>query len=155
MKTLLWTLLSVLLCVLPAKAGFVDSGNGTATDTVTNLMWQQCTAGFSGTGCATDDANPNTYTWENAISYCEGLSLGGFYNWRLPNIKELQTIVDRTTYSPAINATYFPNTVASYYWSSTSMMPSATNAWSVEFAEGFVSNPGKQSTYSVRCIRGQ
>jgi hypothetical protein len=85
---------------------FTDNGNGTITDNNTGLMWQK------------EDDN-TTRRWESAISYCEGLSLGSYTDWRLPNIKELRSIVDNTKYNPAIDTTYFPNTASFNYWSST------------------------------------
>ena len=62
---------------------FVDNEDGTVTDNATGLMWQQ-----------SDDGN--TYDWEEAMSYCENLNLAGYSDWRLPNVKELQSIVDYT-----------------------------------------------------------
>ena len=79
---------------------FIDNGDGTITDTVTGLMWQKATA-------------PGTYTWEQALTYCENLTLAGDYSdWRLPNRNELQSIVDYSRYNPAIDTTFFPDTVA-------------------------------------------
>ncbi len=70
-------------------------------------MWQKGTA-------------PGTYNWQQALSHCETLSLAGYNDWRLPDINELQSIVDYTTYGPSIDQTYFPNTASeSHYWSST------------------------------------
>ncbi len=73
-------------------------------------MWQQATA-------------PGTYTWEQALAYCEKLlgTLAGHTDWRLPTAKELASLADNSRYNPAINITYFPDTVASDYWSSTTM----------------------------------
>lgn len=137
-----------------ANAGsFNDNGNSTVTDLTTNLIWQQCSAGLSGAGCATGAAA--TYTWENAISNCEGLSLGGFTDWRLPNVKELKSIADMATFGPAINATYFPATQSSNYWSSTTYMGSTTTAWVVVFNDGYTLNAFKTNTSYVRCVRGQ
>jgi hypothetical protein len=101
----------ILVCVFllfqPAVgvAEFVDNGDGTVTDVSNGLIWQQPGA-------------ENTMTWEAAISYCEGLTLAGYADWRLPNRKELRLIVDYNEYNPAIDTAYFPNTVSSYYWSS-------------------------------------
>ncbi len=74
---------------------FVDNGDGTITDNATGLMWQQA-----------DDGNPRD--WQNALSYCENLSLASHSDWRLPNAKELHSILDysrspQTTNSPAID----------------------------------------------------
>jgi hypothetical protein len=109
-KRMMFVLLAVLCCSGSAFAAFIDNGNGTITDTSTGLMWQKATA-------------PETYTWEQALTYCENLTLpaGGYSDWRLPNRNELQTIVDYSRYNPAINITFFPDTVASYYWSSTTL----------------------------------
>ena len=74
---------------------FVDNGDGTITDLATGLMWQQA-----------DDGN--TYDWENGLAYAEGLTLADHDDWRMPNAKELQSIVDysrspSTSSSPAID----------------------------------------------------
>ena len=89
---------------------YTDLGNGVVKDNVTGLEWQQATA-------------PGTYTWQQAIDYCNNLSLGGKDDWRLPTIKELSTLVDSSIPypGPTINTSYFPDTVASYYWSSTTI----------------------------------
>jgi len=127
---------------------------GTVTDNTTNLMWLQCSDGLSGADCATGTAV--TVTWDNAIAVCESLSFGGFTDWRLPTVKELKTIADMTKSSPAIDAFYFPNTVASFYWSSTSYAWDATNyALYVNFNDGHPYGTSKTGTYYTRCVRGQ
>lgn len=120
--------------------GFTDNGNGTVTDQVTTLTWQK-------------QDNSTTYTWEGAISYCEGLSLGGYADWRLPNIKELKSIVDMTRYSPAINIDYFPNTQSLIYWSSTTGADATTYAWCVHFSTGVIPRATKNYAAYVRCVR--
>jgi len=96
-----------------SHAAYVNNGNGTVTDTSTGLMWE----------VKTDDGSSrdkdNTYTWREALSYCETLDLGGHTDWRLPTIKELRSLVDYTQYNPAIDRNFFPNTVSSNYWSAT------------------------------------
>ena len=65
----------------------------------------------------------STYTWNDAVSYCNGLSYAGYSDWRLPTPQELLTIVDNSKQYPAIDETYFPNTPAylGYFWSSTTV----------------------------------
>ncbi|GAF01598.1 hypothetical protein JCM21142_210 [Saccharicrinis fermentans DSM 9555 = JCM 21142] len=68
---------------------FKDNGDGTISDDGTGLMWSQ---NDSGEGL----------NWEDALAYAENAELGGYTDWRLPNVKELQGIVD---YSYAPGAT--------------------------------------------------
>ncbi len=137
-------------------ASFKDNGSGTVTDLTTNLMWQQCSAGLSTTTAACDTGTAQGYIWNDAISYCEGLSLGGFTDWRLPNIRELKSIVDLTTLDPAINTAYFPNTqTLSFYLSSTSYASSPTYARGVYFASGGDGGGTKAAGGYVRCVRGK
>jgi alpha-tubulin suppressor-like RCC1 family protein len=122
---------------------FVDNGDGTVTDTSTGLMWQQATA-------------DGYITWESAISYCEGLSLGGYNDWRLPNRNELQSLVDYTR-SPVIDPA-FPDTADNLYWASTVDASNTDNAWYVNFAEGYVGTMGYKGPHQfngyVRAVRG-
>ncbi len=91
---------------------FTDNGDGTVTDNKTGLVWQQ--------------GEPGNRTWQDALTYCKGLILGGQTDWRLPNVKELESITDDNRYDPAIDTTYFPGAVASIYysiyWTSTSVV---------------------------------
>ncbi len=133
--------LVMLFCVGDVFAApFTDNGDGTVTDSKTGLVWQQ--------------GEPGYMTWGSALSYCEGLSLGGNIDWRLPNIKELESIIDDSRYHPAIDTTFFPAALSSYYWSSTTIAGIPVNAWSVYFSSGYVYYYGKYNYYYVRCVRG-
>ncbi len=102
------------------KNDFVDNGDGTITDNATGLMWQQA-----------DDGTARD--WEESLEYAEGLELAGHDDWRLPSIKELQSIVDytrspATTSSPVIDPLFSCTEVEDaegnpgqypYYWSGT------------------------------------
>lgn len=120
---------------------FVDNGNGTVTDKTTGLMWQQATA----TG---------TYKWDQALDYCETLSLGGRTDWRLPNIKELRSLVDYSTYDPAVNTIFSPDTNSSNYWSSTTGADDTGRAWRINFNNGNDSCSSKSNDDYVRAVRG-
>ncbi|WP_236546715.1 Lcl domain-containing protein [Psychromonas sp. L1A2] len=98
---------------------FVDNNDGTITDTATGLMWQT----------ADSDKGMN---WQDALTYSNNLTLGGHDDWRLPNAKELQSIVDysrspATSNSAAIDSVFKASTIKNeagekdypYYWSST------------------------------------
>ena len=98
---------------------FVNNGDGTITDKSTGLMWQQ---NDSGKGM----------NWQSALSYCEKLKLAGYTDWRLPNAKELEYLVNYSrspikTDSPAINPIFQTTQITNeagqkdwpYFWTST------------------------------------
>ncbi len=131
--------------------GFTDNGDGTVTDNVTTMMWQKCSNGQNATDCS---GTATTSRWESAITYCEGLSLAGNVDWRLPNKNELASIVDYSVYGPAISGTYFPSTVSSHYWSATTYASNTSSAWHVLFSYGNVGGSSKSSSsLGVRCVR--
>ncbi len=138
-------------------APFTDNGNGTVTDSATGLIWQKCSAGLGTTVGNCSTGSISSYTWSIAISYCEGLTLGGRSDWRLPNINELRSIIDYTKSSnPTIDSPAFPNTLSVYYWSSSTSSVGDTNgAWYVDFGKGDVGGRIKTNfSYYVRCVTG-
>lgn len=131
-----------------AAVRFTNNGDGTVTDHGTGLVWQKCSRGQNAVDCA---GMPTTANWQAALQYCRNLSLDS-RNWRLPSVNELKSIVDYSKYDPSIHTGYFPNTRASFYWSSSNIVGGADNAWFVHFASGYVSNSNKASGYYVRCV---
>jgi hypothetical protein len=123
----------------PAGQYTIDATAGTVTDTKTALVWQR-------------DVPASTYTWDGAKSYCSSLTLAGG-GWRLPSMKELQTVVDRTRTSPAIDLTAFPNTPSDYFWTSSAVSGSSGYAWFVSFGYGSPLDAGVGSNLRVRCVR--
>ncbi len=135
-----------------SQVGTVN-GQPEVKDAKTNLIWQGCPMGQSGNDCAT--GGTSNYKWHDALSACSNLSWGAGTNaWRLPNIKELQTIVNDLTSYPAIDATNFPATPSNYFWSSSSYPTSIGNAWVVYFGDGLVDANFKGfNGFDVRCVR--
>ena len=113
-------------------------------DNRTGLMWVTNPVDVGMTG---------THSWEAAIAACEALTYATYSDWRLPNIKELASIVNYQNYNPAINTIYFPNTPNSTYWSSTTYVPNSPYAWYVMFDTGNVGNTIKTDPLNVRCVR--
>ncbi len=134
-----------------------DNGDGTVTDKTTGLVWQRCNSGQ--TNDATCSGAASTVNWSSSIIYCNGLGLAG-RTWRLPNRNELMSIVDLTlAASPAINTTYFPNTGAFDYWTSTTSGPfSPGDAWFVRVGGtdpiGQVTHVNKGAPKFTRCVSG-
>ncbi|HXJ21341.1 MAG TPA: DUF1566 domain-containing protein [Polyangia bacterium] len=125
----------------PNPMAYSVSVDGTVTDDVTGLVWQQTPPS-------------SQYTWSNAKTYCPGLSLAN-RRWRLPTPIELASLIDDTVVSPGptINATAFPGTPAnSSFWSSLADAGQTGYAWAVGFGGGFVDTYATSSTFSVRCV---
>ncbi|MEN8135820.1 MAG: DUF1566 domain-containing protein [Thermodesulfobacteriota bacterium] len=122
---------------------FSDNGNGTVTAIDTSLVWPQMI----------DDT---VMTWESALSYCEGLDFAGAKDWRLPNIKELDSIVDRASHNPSIDEIFFPGIQPSIYWSSTTKFDNSYIAMVVNFTvSGTVTFADKTlNSFYARCVRG-
>ncbi len=122
-------------------------------DSSTGLMWQGCSGGQSGEACEGDAENFGS--WEQALEHCNTSDWGGHSDWRLPSIKELQSIVDYGRYSPSIDSVNFPNTmVDDLYWSSTTKAGEPYKAWAIEYDVGKVQALVKeQSMALVRCTR--
>ncbi len=136
-------LIMIGLSSLVCADRFSRSAEGVVTDSQTNLQWQDDYGDNGGT--------IKTTTWQGAIDYCEALALDNGY-WRLPNKKELLSIVDYSAYNSSISST-FANTTSNRYWSSTSVTTNTSFAWSVYFSYGDTSNYYKTSTVYVRCVR--
>lgn len=145
------TILWLILCAGEALAEeFTVKVAGTVSDNLTGLMWQQ-----------QDDKQLRT--WQEAITYCEGLTLGiknsstqeQFTDWRLPNIKELISVVDINKYHPSISSlfTSVTTTAPQIWWSSTTYSVNTNNAWIVEFDQGSSGIGAKTTKYLVRCVR--
>ena len=130
-----------------SQPSYTDNGDGTITDNRTGLMWVK---DGNSAGCN----NGSVLTWEGVLTFCEGLSYAGYSDWRLPNVRELESIVDAGEQSPAINTTYFPNTKSGWYWTSTIYVSNTSCAWLVDFSVGFVYGGYKALNYYVRPVRG-
>lgn len=117
-------------------------------DKKSGLMWKRCGEGRSGTNCGT--LSPSTFpgsyvkyghssfTFGQALSLASSHNFAGYSDWRLPNLKELRSIVEERCAEPAINASVFPVTgTDSVYWTNTSSVNATFGAtWTVSFGDG-------------------
>jgi hypothetical protein len=146
---------------------FFDSGNGTVLHLPTGLMWKRCSEGTSWTGSACSPsiyAVPLGLTWQQALARADAVNSGtagtqnaGYTDWRLPNVNELESIVERGCWRPSINMTQFEDTRV-LYWASSPTRTSATNAYLVGFWFGGVGGldlwDSRANSYLVRLVRG-
>jgi hypothetical protein len=131
---------------------FKDNGNGTVTDNLTGLIWMK---------------NANAFglrTWDAALSEAIGLHSGSIPgltdgskagDWRLPNVRELQSLVDYGRYGPALPTGHpFTGVQMSFYWSSSTYAAGTTTAWGVLFGDGYAYTGDKFDLAYVWCVRG-
>ena len=133
---------------------FTDNGNGTVTDNLTGLVWLK-------------DANCSLFnpplTWDDALKVIDtqladghcGLTDGSVQgDWRLPNYKELISLVDIGNFSPALPSGHPFTDVQAIYWTSTNFVGDTFYAWQVIIGTGYVSYDAKNDPYYVWPVRG-
>ena len=130
---------------------FTDHGDGTLTHNLTGLMWKRCAQGQSGANCSGTATN---MTWRSALDAAVFDRTAGHGDWHLPNLKELESIVESCGYNTAINQFLFPATPPALFWSSSSYAPGPTSAWYVNFSSGVTDIYAKSGDVYVRLVRG-
>jgi hypothetical protein len=130
---------------------FTDNNDGTVTDELTDLIWLKNANCFG------------TRNWSSALTDCSGLANGSCGltdgsvagDWHLPNVRELQSLIDYARLTPALPAGHpFTGATSSYYWSSTTSVLNTSFAWDVTFGSGNVDGIDKSYNYYVWCVRG-
>ena len=137
-------ILFVVTTILSAK--FVKNGD-VVVDKESGLMWQDNIAVTMNKRVSYD-----TFWITNAEEYCEELNLNGYSDWRLPNVKELQSIVDISRYKPAINRA-FEHSATFDYWTSVSFVDDSFLTMAVSFYYGSTSTNHYSNENYVRCVR--
>jgi hypothetical protein len=132
----------------PPEGRFVNNGDGTVSDKCTGLMWMRNTVDVNGDGQWNDlDLTP----WCDALKFCEDMTLAGYNDWRLPNVRELASIVDYGQYNPAINPVF--RAEIADYWSSTPNSPDNNRPlYEVDFGSGSIFAWHSQALY-FRAVR--
>ena len=126
---------------------FADNADGTVTDTRTGLMWKQCVEGISSTSLACDTGTALQLNWGDALNYVQEININepqaGYNDWRLPNIKELSSIIEYSCIEPAVNLILFPSTPNSA-WSTTPSPDWPNQSLFVDFFNGLIDKHSKE-----------
>ncbi len=110
-----------------------DNGDGTVTDNLTSLIWEQKTEGNE----------PDNFTYDDALTYCADLTLAGNSDWRVPTRKEYSTILNYADVSPSLDTDFFPyfnstGSNPSYYWTSSEYLDDTSQVWVLRLAFGLL-----------------
>ena len=135
-RTILFLLLTFLLFPgeirksFGEESRFLDHIDGTVTDRLTRLMW-------------TRNADPadNAYDWFralDAVSQLNSKKYCGYHDWRLPNVNELATLIDRSRYAPALPRSHPFSNVKVWYWTSTTTADYNNHAWRIYLFLGHI-----------------
>ena len=132
---------------------FTDNNNGTVTDNLTKLIWMKHASALGGkTWAAALIAATNLKSGDAGTGLNDGSKAG---DWRLPNVRELHSLVDYGSTLPALPANHpFTGVVMSHYWSSTAKFGNTDWAWGVYFDDGHVWDLIKSDNWYVWCVRG-
>ncbi|HRI67367.1 MAG TPA: DUF1566 domain-containing protein [Polyangium sp.] len=141
-----WLLVSFTVALFGIRQGHANAPPGrytvadlTVGDTRTGLVWER-----QGPAAAQTSAN--------AATYCQNSTLENA-QWRLPTMKELQTLVDESQSGPSIDVIAFPGTPAGEFWTSSTVGSFPILNWTINFVDGDTSFGSGTKTAYVRCVR--
>jgi len=139
---------------------FIDNADGTVTDALTDLVWLKnanCTDTVGGV-----NKTSGTLKWSQALTWSNALATGkcgltdgsAAGDWRLPNLRELHSLVDLSQAGPALPAGHpFLQMWSTNYWSSSSLALATGQAWSLNLGFGDLGRRGKASRQFVWPVR--
>ena len=129
--------------IVPPKeyqSRYTQNADGTITDNLSGLMWKQ-------------QPLQDSLNWESALQFAEEANSAGVNDWRLPNIKELQSINDEEYSNPSINPVFNGQITVGKYWSSTSLPNQTTKAWYLDTRFGITTYALKTDKLKVVLVR--
>ena len=141
---------------------YTDNGQ-TITDNATGLEWEKLCFGAVNPGCPVINDVNTEFTWAQAfqkIADLNAANFAGHNDWRLPNVNELQTLVNYDNYDSAVDSAFMNGTNSftrsQAYWTSTTYLATSFLAWVVHFGSGAVRQGEKTEGgfHFVRAVRG-
>lgn len=139
---------TAIVSTVPDSRYQVRPGGEEVLDLETNLIWRRCSQGQTWTG-VTCRGEVSRFSWRGALRAAQGMGGG----WRVPNVKELLSLMDDACVTPAVNETVFPATPIAWFWTSTQFAYYRGSAWLVYSNAGHADNGNKADAYPVRLVR--
>lgn len=133
---------------------FKPGPEGAITDTQTKKSWLRCPVGMSWSG-STCTGQSLTFKWNDALDMVNEYNtnkVGGRTDWRLPRVEELNTIVEKQCFKPAINLEAFPYSPESGFWTDSSVEGAQPRVWIVHFLHGQQYIANKKQDWRIRLI---
>ena len=132
----------------------VSSDGASVTDTKSHKTWLRCVVGMSwdGSSCT---GQSHTYTWSDSLDVIKEVNdkkVGGRGDWRLPTVEELNSIVEKQCFKPAINLELFPYSPDSGFWTDSSVEGVQPRVWIVHFLHGQQYIANKKQDWRIRLI---
>lgn len=133
---------------------FKAGDDGTMIDSKPRQIWLRCVVGMEWDG-STCTGQSHTYTWNDALEVVNEFNakkVGGRSNWRLPKVEELNAIVEKQCFKPAINLEAFPYSPESGFWTDSSLEGAQPRVWIVHFLHGQQYIANKKQDWRIRLI---
>ena len=145
-----------LVAQVQAQAGLKLQArpDDTVLDERTGLIWDRCSLGQAGKDC--EQGQAEKFTWQDALKASTKANqerYKGYDDWRVPNVKELLSIVDIARYCPSVEVSAFPKTACYWYWSSTPRATDPSKVWDIGFDDGHIGFGLEDLEGHVRLVR--
>ncbi len=133
---------SLLVFTMSIESFATETKRGNiVTDNTNHIYWQDNAS-----------SKKSSEDWNDAVLYCDKLTLDGITNWRLPTFRELLSITDYSRVDPAIDS-HFDEIAMGTYWTSTDFSASKARAWTIDFRTGKTYYNYKTTNHAVRCVK--
>lgn len=130
------------------------NSDGTVLDKTTNLLWSRCLVGQSWDSSSSScTGTAQQLNWSEALLESKRNNLAGYSTWRLPNAKEVLTLIERSCVDPAINLVAFPASNSENIWTGTTVVNQPGRAWAIAMYSGKNNTKEKNIRLYVRYVR--
>ncbi len=135
-----------------AQVAYVINADNTVTDMLTGLIWRRCSEGYAWSQnlnrCDLDPSTVQEFTWQQALLRADQQG-----DWRLPNSKELVSLIKRSCIDPAVDTRVFSSTSLGRHWTSTAAVSYYGNAWALNLMDGSLITTDKATKLQVRLVK--